>query len=401
MKETEEIGSRAEWEEPAARQVRFAAGNITAEELKAHWANPCEPLFEHEIVKRTAEGKEVRTRVRVRAMTPEVAKALIENTASAWEPEDAEHLAATLEKFFEQRRHDHPDPLNVEYYAITDDQDRPFGMTGLYTNDIEGGAGFGTRDRLGPDHHLAAGLGWFVIDKAHQGTGAGGYLFDWTENLARARGAQHLFVETDDHANEAAAIQLYEKRGYVPGFSVPDYFGPGRNLETHAAVIPDDSSVEEFRPKEEITAVNREELLAAAAKIYSPERLAEFTACVDLLLARRPEEKSILTPATFVNRDARGRISSFGIMARPIYDNLMMCYWRGASLEAPDSQAELAASLKGLTAAAGREVLMCTGEGEDPAWEKLGFEKVGAQGVPGVFEKGDPTRFLLYTKRLR
>lgn len=199
------------------KTARFIDGRLTEEEIKSHWANPEKPLFEHEIV-RDRNGVEQKTRFKVRALTEEFKQPLLESIRDSWDETSFAELQETLDLFFEQRKLDQPALLNVEYYIATDQKDKPFAVTGIYTTDIDGGAGFATRDRLDlSKHNMVARLGWFSVGKEYQGTGVGGFLQDWIEKMAKSRGATIMAIETSDYENEAMARKMYKERGYEQG----------------------------------------------------------------------------------------------------------------------------------------------------------------------------------------
>jgi len=53
-----------------------------------------------------------------------------------------------------------------------------------------------------------------------------------------------------------------------------------------------------------------------------------------------------------------------------------------------------------LAKTSGREVIVVFREGQDNALAQMGFEPAGKEGIPNVYAKGDPTKFLFYTKKL-
>ncbi len=77
-----ETGQVVELEEEKNR--RFIEGQITEEEIKAHWANPGKPLFEHEIVYEK-DGVEQKNRIRVRGLTEEYSESLLEQLKNSWD----------------------------------------------------------------------------------------------------------------------------------------------------------------------------------------------------------------------------------------------------------------------------------------------------------------------------
>jgi len=389
-------------EAPEARNARLAEGYVTEDEIKAHWEDSKAPLFEHELVRPQEGGAEQRTRLRIRALTEEFKEPLLEEVRSAWDESSYKELERTLEQFFAQRKLEHPLLTNVEYYIATDTQDRPFAITGIYTNDIQGGRGFATREQLDPaKHNMAIRLGWFSVSERAQGAGVGGYLLDWTEKMAQSRGATHMAIETDDYEGQETALKLYEKRGYQPGMRIPDYFGPGRELVTYAANIDKDENVKSMALAEKVTPANKEELLALAQEVYSPERFEEFRASLDIFLQQKEGQESITRPNSFVLRDSEGKVSSFSLLAEGVYENMMTSYWDAVRRGDKKVEEVFFNALKGVAKERDRGVIMVSREGENPMFSANGFSEPGPAGVPETFEKGDPTNFLLYSKRLQ
>lgn len=382
------------------RNKRFIDGRLTDEEIKSYWVSPARPLFEHEIV-RKRDGKEERFHFKVRGLTPELKDQLIQELKEVWTSLDLEAMSKTFDLFFEQRKLGHAAPLNVEYYVATDTEDKPLAVTGIYTIDIQGGAGFATRDKLkSGEHHLATGLGWFAVGKKYQGTGLGGYLLGWIENMARARGSDSMFIETDDYVNEETARRLYEKRGYKRGLRVEDYFGPGRDQNVYFKDISQEQGLDNFIPSERITEENKDELIAFAEEIYSPQRSEEFKVCLDLLLKQRPEEKTILRMGSFILRGADGKISSFAILRENFYTNAVANYWHGYEHDNEGTKLLFFKALSGYAKSLGRNILILFNEGVESNLSGVGF-KDADQGIPGVFGRDDSIKFLLYTKELK
>ena len=402
MKESSEIAKEQERssESAQARQERYAKGAIREDELQAHWENPAQPLFEHELVRIDKEGNEQRTRFRVRALTEEFKQPLLDAVKNSWEDIDFEDLTGTLERFFEQHALGHPGIVNVEYYIATDVGDKPFAITGIYTTDMEGGAGFATRDRLpSAEHHLVTGLGWFAVSTEYQGSGIGGFLLDWTENMARTRGARVMAIETDDWKNEEAALRLYEKRGYQAGFNVKDYYGPGRDRHVYHLDTTKSPIKHIEMPEERISKENQKEIFALASRVYSSARFAEFKAALDLLMQHEEGDTTILTPESFVLRNAAGDIESFTIFSNALYENLLANYWYCSEPDDKDAEVRLMTALVSVTKSRERDILVAYREGEDSSLAEYGFRS-SDRGIPGVFIKGDPTKFLFYTKKL-
>lgn len=383
-------------ETPEQKNARFAQGQLTEQEIKEHWAKPDEFLFEHEIVK-NKEGQEQQTKFRVRALNEGLKDELLASVKNSWDEPTFNELEETLELFFEQKKLDHPALLNVEYYVATDTEDKPFAITGIYTDDIQGGAGFATADKLDlSEHYLATRLGWFSVSEEQQGTGVGGFLFDWIEKMAKNRGSKVMVVETDDWENEETALKLYTSRGYKQGLDIKDYFGPGRDMVNYFAKV---EGGQPFVPQEKITPENKNELLDLGKKIYSPERHKEFEVCLELLFRQKNGEETIVASHSFVLRDEQGKIKSFSILISGIYENAIFSCWEGANPEIEGSKKELAEALKGYALSQERGVVALTREGKDEEFLNYGFQPAN-DGISEIFEKNDPTRFLLYSKRL-
>lgn len=384
-------------ESPEQRNARLADGRITEEEIRAHWETPSEFLFEHEVVK-SRDGEEQRTKFRVRALSEVLTGDLLESIKGSWDEATFRELAETLDNFFEQRKKEDPSLLNVEYYMATDTADKPFAITGIYTVDIAGGAGFATNEQLNlEEHYLATRLGWFAVSKEHQGGGVGGFLFNWVEKMAKARGSRVMVVETDDYENEEAARSLYEKNGYDSGLNIKDYFGPGRDLVNYFSRV--EEGAEAVVSSEKISEKNRTELLNLAKKIYSPERYKEFEVCLELLFKQREGEETIVTPHSFVVRNQDGKIESFSILITGVYENAIFSVWEGSNPEIDGSKSRLADFLRGYAQSQERGVVLVGREGADDQLLDQGFASAN-DGVPEVFAKGDSTQFLLYSKRL-
>lgn len=326
----------------------------------------------------------------------------MESLKDSWYPSDLALLQGTLERFFSQRQLAHPGMVNVEYYIATDIEDKPFAMTGIYSNDLEGGAGFATRDKLDPDsHNFITGLGWFAVGKEYQGSGVGGFLFDWVEHMAQERGVRVHFIETDDSSNEEPALRLYERKGYGPGFDVDNFYGLGRHRRAYYSYRAEDSQVEQFSPNEQITSENKKEILALGRRLYSPERYQEFQACIDLLLEQREGEGDLIRkPDSFVLRGGDGAVEGFAVVSKALYDNGVICDWYGADPKRGDGE-KLFQAVQGYTAGLGREVTVLFREGDDADAIANGFRSPDAEGgIPFIFGKGDATRYLFYTKGL-
>lgn len=391
----ENTGQREE--SPEQRNARLADGRITEEEVRAHWENPNEFLFEHEIV-REKDGNEQRTTLRVRSLSESLKDGLLESIKGSWDEETFHELAETLDNFFEQRKKEDPALLNVEYYVATDTNNKPFAITGIYTVDIAGGAGFATSEQLNlEEHYLATRLGWFAVSKEYQGGGVGGFLFNWVEKMAKARGSRVMVVETDDYKNEEAALNLYEKSGYENGLDIKNCFGPGRDSVNYFSRV--EENAEAFAPSEKVSEDNRQELLDLAKRIYSPERYKEFEVCLELLFKQKEGEEAIVMPHSFVLRNQQGQVEGFSILITGIYENAIFSVWEGSDPEIDGSKSMLANSLRGYAKSQDRGVVLVGREGADDQLLDQGFASAN-DGVPEVFAPGDSTQFLLYSKRL-
>ncbi|MDP3800298.1 MAG: GNAT family N-acetyltransferase [bacterium] len=384
-------------ESPEQKNARFVNGELTEEEIKKHWKNPKEFLFEHEIVKER-EGQERKTNFRVRALSEGFKDDLLESIKDSWDEPTYLSLVKTLDVFFEQRKTEEPALLNTEYYIATDTEDRPFAIIGIYTIDIKGGAGFATSEQLNlEEHYLTTRLDWFAVGKEYQGGGIGDFLLGWIEKMAKSRGVRIMSVETDNYANEEFAIRLYEKKGYKNGLDIEDYFGPGRDSVNYYSKVED--GTEAFIPKEKISEDNKQDLLDLGKKIYSPERQKEFEVCLDLLLKQKEDIEGIVDPHSFVLRDENGKIESFSVMMTGVYKNLVSSVWEGSDPDIEGSKSRLASSLRGYAQSQGRGIIILSREGEDEQYFENGFYPAN-DGVPEVFGKGDSTEFLLYSKKL-
>jgi GNAT superfamily N-acetyltransferase len=382
-------------EDPAGKNKRMAEGNISQAEIEDYLRNPEGVLFEHTLVEKKG-GKEVP--IKVRCLTKEFMDKTLESLKDSWDEPTFENLKNTLEKHFEQKESGKPALLNAEYYIATDENDKPLGMTGLYTIDIQGGAGFATKDRLDTEkHHLNMGLGWYSVNKEAQGIGLGKYLLNWTENLAKSRDAHHFEIETDDWSNSKKALAMYKKSGYKLGYPVENFFGPGRDLNVYYL---DCSEKEEQVPIKtfEITEENKGEVLQLAQENYSTEKFEEFKVCLDLFLSQDKESEAIFKGHSIVVKNQEGKCESFAIYVDGIYDNLFSVFWTGASDKSTKSK--LLSALQSVAIENEKYVVTINTEGEDKDLDDKGFTRA-EEGVPSAFEKGDPTRFLLLTKELK
>jgi len=392
-------------ESEAEKKERISQGNITREEFKNNQDNPDSPLFEHEIIRKRGE-KEESIKLKVFAMSERFTEELFKETKDSWEGEDvsADDLEGEIKLYLEQERLGHPTLYTAEYYVVTDDENKPFALTGIFTTDIQDGAGLGTRNLLEPEkHHMVVRLGWYAVSKKHQNSGAGSFILNWTEKLAKARGGALIASETSDWESEDRARRKYEKSGYKQSFNVKDYFGPGRDLFSYFSNITN-QQIEPFVPAEEITIENKEEILELAEKIYSPDRMEEFRVCLDLFLQQKKGEPVIFEPHSFVSRDEQGKIENFCIASTGVYENILWVNWDGTNPDNPESIDKLAEAMNGYARNIDTEVILVHREGKAERYLENGFQS-GENGVgPDVYLKskdgGDESMFLFYTKRL-
>ncbi|HCC59899.1 MAG: hypothetical protein A2402_00720 [Candidatus Staskawiczbacteria bacterium RIFOXYC1_FULL_37_43] len=381
------------------RNERMAMGNITNEEILEYLNHPEDVLFSHKLVSEK-KGEKIETDIKVRALTKDFLEPTLESLKNSWDDVSFENLRETLTAYFEQKETGKPGLLNVEYYIATDQEDKPLAMTGLYTIDIQGGAGFSTKNHLDTEkHNLNMGLGWYSVSKEAQGTGLGKYFLDWTENLAKTRGAKHFEVETDDWSVSEKAVKMYQKSGYKEGFPVKDFYGPRRDLNVYYCDCSKEKDAEQTVEPAEITEENKEKIIQIAKENYSPERFEEFMACLDLFLQQDKGSGAIFTGHSAVFTDSSGQPESFAIYVDGIYDNCSLVYWLGANGKDASAKANLLSGIKSISKGNDKDILMIYNENEDEGLRAGGFKKA-KHGVPGVFGKGDKTKFLLFTKLL-
>ncbi len=120
----------------------------------------------------------------------------------------------------------------LQYIVLEDhghlEEGRPrvVGFSGLYTMPTESTADV-KRGGVRPKFRL----GWTALDETEKGKGLGKLMVEVMERHAKGSGASHLLIETSNL--HLPAMGLYEKRGFVRGYSrVPDYFTSGRKLYT-------------------------------------------------------------------------------------------------------------------------------------------------------------------------
>lgn len=271
--------------------------------------------------------KKKKFKFKMYAMSEKFANDLFAEIKDSWEGEDVSfpELKKEIGLYLEQSKLDHPVLYNAEYYVVTDVDDKPFAITGLFTYDIQDAVGFGTKDKLDlQKHHLVARLGWYAVSKKYQNFGVGGFTLEWTEELAKNKGATLIASETSDWESEARARHKYEKAGYRQGFNVKDYFGPGRDLFTYYCKI-DGQEIVPFHPSEEISNNNKEEILNLAKKVYPADRYEELAVCLDLFLIQKKGEPVIWEPHSFVLRKENGELESFCIASDGVYENGFFC----------------------------------------------------------------------------
>ncbi len=87
-------------------------------------------------------------------------------------------------------------------YWIAMERTTVIGITGLYA-------------RIEDEKDEAYWLGWFCVDPAHRGRGAGSLLLDYSIEEAKGAGKHFLRLYTTSSPNEAAAQKLYDKKGFV------------------------------------------------------------------------------------------------------------------------------------------------------------------------------------------
>ncbi len=399
---SEQLQKMAENAEPSResqkeRNARMANGNISEEEIRKYLENPNDILFEHSL-KNEKSGETIE--IKVRYLTRELAQSTLESLKDSWDDVSFENLKSTLEKHFSQKESGIPGFINAEYYVATDAKDNPLGMTGVYSTDIQGGAGFATRDSLDKEkHNMNMGMGWYSVSKKAQGTGLGKYFLQWTEDMAKSRGADHFEIDTDDWSVSKKAVSMYKKSGFKEGLPIKDYFGPGRDLNVYyldASEEPGQKN-ESAQNTTEITAQNKDQVLTMAQEIYGPERFEEFRLCLDILLAQNPNVDVILKGHSLAINGADGKPESFAIYAEGIYNNDLPVFWTGAKKGDKKANDNLLQAIKQIARDKDRNVITISAENEDDNLAQQGFKKAG-HGIPGVFGEGDPTKLLTFTK---
>lgn len=384
------------------KNAKFAKGQISEDELNNLRQNPEVPLFKHQVVKKTPEG-EIKTNLSVEFLTKAKVAELLPEIKSAWDELSYNDLVKAVEWFVEnQADGEHNSNVNVEYYIARDnDTNKPFAVCGLYTMDALG-TGFAASTGLDKEkHNLAVGMDWFSVSKEYQGRGVGGYLLNWTEQMAKHRGINQMFIETSDYENEARAVSMYKNRGFTSGFHTPDYFGPGRNLETYYLDTTEaGESKEEPKSPETINDKNLMDVVTLASQTYSRDRFEEFIRVIELLLKKNSKEQG-LDLSSLVNRNPKGEIESFAVLADGayVYENETLLSWYAVNANSDGSMERLVESLKQDLKRKEKQVLVAATEGEDQRLVDNGFKKP-TDGVPHVFEQGDESKYLFFTKKL-
>ncbi len=397
----EEFISPAPKESPEEHNQRFAEGKITEQEIKEYWLDPSKPFFEYELPSKL-EDAESGIKLKVWGLTEDISGRLLSAVKESWASEyDYEAMKKTLEKFFAQKQLHHPLLSNTEYYVATDANDKPIAITGIYTVDIQGVAGFATRKDLDPSRHfMVARIAWTAVSKQMQGKGVAGSLIDWVENMSKHRGAKFIQAEIDDAPTESNMVQRYERHGYTSGFDIKDYFGPGRDLHTYYINLAEEKdAVSSPVPNEKISINNKEEILDIARRNYSPARFEEFISCLNLFLQQEEGQTAIRRPHSFILRDANGKIESFAIFVTgDVYQNMMSNYWYALNKKIDGSEERLLNSMKAFSLSKNKKILFVSREGADSDLTQAGFKKP-SPGIPETYVAGDPTQFILYTKR--
>lgn len=384
------------------RDERRARGEISAVEIAEYLKQPDDILFEHRLVhQKKGEASETEIPIKVRALTKEFMASTLESLKDSWDENSYNDLAETLQKYFDEKERGGTELSSVEYYIATDEHDSPLAMTGLYTVDIQGGAGFATRDRLDSDkHNLLIGLGWYSVSKKAQAIGLGKYFLEWSEQFAASRGAALLDIETDDWENSRRAVELYKKMGYEEGYPIKDYYGKGRDMYSYYHDVSEDTenneAIENIETTE-ITPENKEAILNIAKENYSADRFKEFEVCLDLFLSRN-KSSAIYEGHSVVVLDEKGAPISFAIFVDGIYKNATPVYWIGADKKVPNAKEKVLTKVKAAALANERNVVIINNEGEDGDLPQAGFTEAH-HGIPGAFGKGDETKLLFFTKK--
>lgn len=381
------------FETPEARNERFARGEITEEEIQAYLIKPNQPLFEHTIV-RAHNGGEYVSKFTIEALTSDNATDILNAVKRSWEyAPDYEAMKKTFEAYFDQKKIG-PSLLNPEYYIARNTSGEVIAVTGIYTTDIMGGAGFATRSKLNTDHYLNARIGWTSVRSDIQGRGLAGYLIDWVESMAKFRGAKHVLAEIDDTPGEEKMRSRYERHGYARGFQINDYFGPGRNLRTYVRDFSDDSVSDVTKLFHQLSTKDSSAITSLASELYSQKRLSEFRECLDLFLKQKIDT-GIMIPLSAVMRSELGDIEGYIIATKSIiYPNAIEIHWYG--VRKGTNPMLIHEVLRYLCYRHNRSVAIIYSDGEDSDLENLGYEKpVG--GIPHIW--GDATEQILYSKK--
>lgn len=386
------------FETPEARNDRFARGEITEEEIQAYLAKPDQPLFTYQLTKKRANRENDTLNCTVSALTIGNSDSVLEAVRESWEyNSDYDAMKNTFNAYFEKKDSGVPGLLNSEYYIVNNDNNEVIAVTGIYSVDIQGGAGFATRSKLDNSHYLNARIGWTSVRGDMQGKGLAGFLIDWIEVMAKSRGVINISAEIDDLPFEEKMCKRYERHGYQRGFNVDDYFGPNRDLRTYYCDFSKEKTTSAPLSVTEIQSGDRENLETLVHKAYSKPRFDEFSECLDLFL-RQDQNKGILKPLSVHIRAQNGESEAFAILTESIiYPNVLELHWYGVKMNSTDSILHLRHALAELAHKRGRNLVILFSDGEDSSLATCGFTKVTAD-IPHVW--GDETQQVLYTKNL-
>lgn len=68
---------------------------------------------------------------------------------------------------------------------------------------------------------------WIAVHERARGRGIGAQLMARTEELVAAARGTRIYVETSGRAQYDPTRKFYEKLGYAPAATLPDYYAPG------------------------------------------------------------------------------------------------------------------------------------------------------------------------------